>query len=144
MSLISADSTREFLTLGSHVFSWGLSQAASGYIYDSPSSQTTPPPPRPTSLQSYWQLGFEHMLLLQLFRKRCLWWQQFFKEASVGESHHQDTSWKGLILERWSPGWLNGCWGAQERSVTFLGWNVRKIIGEKKEKKIDVTFLSQV
>lgn len=30
------------------------------------------PPPHPPSLQSYWQLGLEHMLLLQLFRKRCL------------------------------------------------------------------------
>lgn len=44
MSLISADSSRDFLTLGSHVFSSGLSHAASGYIYDSPANSPPPPP----------------------------------------------------------------------------------------------------
>lgn len=97
------------------------------------------PPPRPTALQSYWQLGLEHMLLLQLFGKRCLWWQRFFKEASVGGSHHQDTSWKGLILERWSPGWLKGCWGAQEKSVTFwVGMCGRLLERKKKKNRCDV------
>lgn len=130
MSLISADSTREFLTLGSHVFSWGLSQAASGYIYDSPSSQTTPPPHLATVILTTWTQAY---VVAATFQKALPLVAAILQGGVSGGWHHQDTSWKGLILlisrmaERLLRRTREGC--------HLLGWNVRKIIGEKKEKK---------
>lgn len=133
MSLISADSTREFLTFGSHAFSWGLSQAASGYIYDSPSSQTTTPPPTPR---------YSHIDNLDSSICCCC---NFSEIAAFGGSDSsRRRQWgitpSGHILERFNTGALISRMAERLQRSTrevchFLAWNVRKIIGEKKEKK---------
>lgn len=120
-------------------FPGGFSQAASGYIYDSPSSQPPPPmPPAPTPvISTTWTRAY---VVAATFQKTLSWWQHFIREASVGGSRHQDMSYKGLMLERWSPGWLNGFRGAQEKSVTFwVG-----MCGRLLEKRKSMMFLSQV
>lgn len=117
MSLILADSTREFLTLGSHAFSWGLSQAASGYIYDSPSSQPPSPPPTHTHPRHSDIDNLDSSICCCCsFSENAVLVARFHQGGGGGD---QETSCKGLMLELWSPGWLNGCRGAQEKSVTF-------------------------
>lgn len=55
-----------------------------------------------------------------------------------GGGGDQETSCKGLMLELWSPGWLNGCRGAQEKSVTFWVRMCGRFLEEKKKNQCDV------
>lgn len=134
MSLISADSSREFLTLGSHAFSWGLSLAASGYIYDSPSNTPPPPTAPPTVILATWTQAYVDAT----FSKRYLG-----GSISSGRCHYGGITPSRHVLHRFNAGALISRVAVQLQRSTredhhLLGLKVWKVIGGKKKNRCEV------
>lgn len=106
MSLISADSSWEFLMLGSHAFSSGLSQAAAGSICDSCSNLRCHIE-KPNWTRAYIGAAFPRW---ELYLSCSPGFITEIKKMKVKASKCNDPSWVQIVLQ-WLNNWFNcPCW----------------------------------